>query len=415
MTPFRLAWLNLSRRPFPTMIALLAIALSVASSGILRRLEILARDRFDRLANQGEAIVGAKSGGIEMILGALGLEGEYPDFVPQKLYESLRAERSVNFADGANVHPVYMRAIYPFLYFGRVEFTRAIGTDAEIFARPDHEMRFAEGRAFSREGEIVIGHRVANVNHWHLGDRILVTPWAGEADDALSPEMIEFTISGILSPTHSAWDAGMFASIPDAKRVLNSIDLRSRSIWGADVLHYFLVDFVPGAGANGFTSLAGLVNRRTVAQAISVGTEKSRLRHLTGTGKQIGNWLAGFVLGLGALAAAGMLMTRFEAMALQLAVLRAIGYTRGAITGWLVSEGLLLGTGATFIGAILDFALFPLVRHALGETLPSEALVPSSLFNSAPVWAVAVSATTLSVTLPLWRAYRQDVGLTLRS
>src|SRR5689334_19056388 len=99
MTSFRLAILSLIRRRTPTFIAFLAISVSVAFSGILLRLYVLSGARFSGLAKAGEAIVGAKSGGVEILLGALNLEGEYPDFIPLKLYASLAARSGVQFED----------------------------------------------------------------------------------------------------------------------------------------------------------------------------------------------------------------------------------------------------------------------------------------------------------------------------
>src|ERR1700722_18505955 len=111
MTPLRLALLSLARRRVPTIITVVAIAMSVACAGILFRLYHLSASRFDSLGRGWEAVVGAKAGGIEILLSSLNAEGPYPDYLPYVLYESLRANRTVQFEDGHTSEPSYIRGI----------------------------------------------------------------------------------------------------------------------------------------------------------------------------------------------------------------------------------------------------------------------------------------------------------------
>src|SRR5690606_16596367 len=112
-----------------------------------------------------------------------------------------------------------------------------------------------------------------------------------------------------------------------------------RSIWASDVLSYFLVYLRP----SGFAPLEALVNRRTVGQIVNVDEQKERLREISGVGKSIGLFVTGFVILLGGLSVCSMLVTRFEGMSLQLAILRALGYTKREISRWLMWEGFSLG------------------------------------------------------------------------
>src|SRR4051812_11418281 len=97
MTPLRLARLSLTRHLFATAITVAAIGLSVACGGILLRLYLLSESRFEALGRAGDAIVGAKAGGIEILLGSANGEGAYPDYLPYKLFETLRAQQNVQF------------------------------------------------------------------------------------------------------------------------------------------------------------------------------------------------------------------------------------------------------------------------------------------------------------------------------
>jgi putative ABC transport system permease protein len=419
MTPVRLALLNLLRHQASTWIAIAAIALSVACGGILLRLNQVSEHRFSSLATGRDALIGAKAGGIEMVLGALGGEGEYPGFLPIKLYETLKAEETVRFEDGSESHPSFLKSVTPFVYFAKLADQRVVGTDQSFVDNSNQGASrpfLAEGHWASAPGEVVLGANVreeANASGkqgaLELGSQIQVRPWGGRLTTQSS--LVPLTIVGRLRATGSAWDRMLFSNLETAERVLSTVDLADQSIWGAKVLNYCLVDLKPG----GFPSLASLVNRRTIAQAVEIKEQKHRLEALTGVGQNLGAFVVILVLVLGGLAVTSMLVARFEGLTYQLAVLRALGFNKSHIARWLLWEGLLMGLAACVVGAGLDALGFPLVRDLLGEALPSAELVPSSIIESAPIWITALGATTASVFIPLFRIYHQDVNSLLRS
>ncbi len=416
MTPLKLALLSLSRHRFATAITVAAIGMSVACGGILLRLHRLSESRFSTMGHGGDAIVGAKAGGIEILLGSLNGEGEFPGFLPYKLFESLRAEQTVTHADGAVTRPSYIEAVVPFVYFARYGDYRVVGTDDTFYrrARPGESLVLSSGAWFSAPGEVVLGASVARAKGVQVGDAIRAVPWTGgrlESPGIDLPE-IELRVVGVLTATGGQWDRALFASFAQAHQVFErrSASIAERSIWGPRVLHYFLVYLRPG----GFAPLEDLINKRTVGQAVGVEEQKERLRDLSGVGKSVGLFVTAFVILLGGLAVCAMLVTRFEGLSVQIAVLRAIGYTRRELSKWLVWEGFLLGVMGVALGSALDFAGFPALRSLLGPALPPSDPFAGSLFDSAPIWAAAVAATVASVFVPIARMSRQDAHDSLK-
>lgn len=405
MTPFRLALLSLTRRRVPTLIALVSIALSVAFSGVLLRLYVLSGSRFSSVALGPDAVVGAKAGGIEILLGALNLEGRYPGFIPYKLYASLKNRHAVQFEDGARSEPSFVKSIVPFVYFGKFRGFRVIGTDDGFL--DSHKV--GQGRWVTSDAEVVLGASAARREGVKVGDKIVVETWT--SDSVASSGLTSLEVVGILEPTGKAWDSGAYSRLEAAWKTFQAADLGDASIWKEQVIHYFLVYLEPG----GFPKLESLINRRTVAQGIDVPAEFRRLEALTGSGRDLGLLVSILITLLGALGVTAMMVTRFDAMGTQLAVLRAMGYEKKEIRSWLLWEGALLGTSASFAGALVDLAIFPLVRNLLGSALPPPHLVTVTLFSSGPVWAWAVLGTTTAVFLPLYRLYHQDVHFALRA
>jgi putative ABC transport system permease protein len=405
---FRLAFLNLSRRRISTAIAILSIAISVGCSGVLLRLYQLSGSRFATLAKGGEAIVGAKAGGIEILLSSLNFEGKFPGFLPIKLYSSLKQRQAVQFEDGGKSIPRYIRGLVPLLFFARYQGYRVVGTDVSFLKRPDaaDNLTLATGRWVKGDGEIVVGSEVAETKHLKLGDRITVEGWVGDPHAGESLAALE--VVGSLNPTSSTWDRGLYTSITQAQKVLDELELESISIWGSDVLNFFLVYLEP----NGFSDLEALINRRTIGQTILVAEQKDRLAELTGTGRQLGLFMTILIMLVGSFAVMAMMVTRFEAMATQVAVLRALGYKKLIVVQWLLWEGLLLGVSACALGSLLDFCGFPWIRSLLGSALPQTVATP--LLHSYPVWMGAIVATTFAVTVPIIRLYGQDVHSSLK-
>lgn len=410
MSPIRLAWLNLTRRRVPTLIALVAIALSVATSGVLFRLYLLSGARFSTMAGGVDAVVGAKAGGIDILLGSLNAEGPYPGFLPYKLFQSLRERRSVVFEDGASSATTGLSAAVPFLYFGKHEGCRIAGTDETFLQTLGARGAAAlDGRWARASGETVIGAALARARGRRVGDVIRGTSWTGN-NPAAPARSFDLKVVGILRPTGAVWDQMLFASVEQAQAVLAQADLSSQSNWRADVLNYFLIDLP----AEGLPGLHALIDRRTVGQVVDVAAEKRHLLELTGAGRRIGFLVSALILLLGGLSVAAMMATRFDAMTVQLAVLRAIGYGRCEVALWLIGEGVILGCVACLLGGLGDALVFPWLRSALGPALPSAEQIACPVFRSAPVWASAVLATVLAVFVPLFRLYRQDIHSSLR-
>ncbi|AHI04746.1 hypothetical protein BDW_01180 [Bdellovibrio bacteriovorus W] len=410
MKPIQLAYLNLTRRKLSTVVGILAIAIAVACSGILLRLNHLAESRFNTFGAGGDVLIGAKTGGIEMVLNALNSEGDYPQYLPVKLFESLRAGATIHFEDGASQDSRSIRSVIPFIYVGKIQENKVLATDESFLSRPRNmdSMNFLEGRWAQNSEEIVLGSLLAEKLKKKTGDSLEMAGWLGDVSSNYKKSL---KVVGIFQAKNNNWDRLGYVNLATAQEVLISGDLSKVSTWGSGVLHYFLTYLHPG----GLNSLKSLVNDRTVGQVVEVDAEIYRLKELVGSGKSLGLFVTVLVLLLGGLSVLAMLITRFDAMSLQMAMLRAIGYGKSEITSWLLWEGVMMGAIAVVLGMILDALCFPMIREILGSSLPSAELLQSPLFLSYPVWLAALVATTLSVVVPLVRIYKQDVHFSLRA
>ena len=390
------------------MIAVLSISVCVACGGILFRMSLLSHSRFDTLVKGPNAVIGAKAGGIEMLLGSLNLEGTYPDFIPGQLNQTLR--QRIAFDDGTSYDPSSVQCLVPVVMFGRFSNYRVLGTDQDFFSQPRtvDAPELTSGEWFGPGEEVVVGEEIAHSRGLRVGDTLTAATWTSQNQQ--STRLFRLRIVGIFKAGSSSWNRACFSSLAEAQRVFDSNAGLSNTLSTACPLHYLVAYVRPG----GFRSLSTVVNRRSVAEMISVPQQEEALERLTGIGVRLGLLTTTLVLLLGSLSVTGVMTARFDSMKIQLAVLRALGFSKSEIASWLLWEGTILGISSCILGAIGDALVFPVLRTYLGSALPSPVIAPSHFYYSYPFWIATILGTTIAVLIPFLQFSHQDIHASLK-
>lgn len=422
MSVLRLAWLNLARHRASTFLAVIALGLTVACAGLLLRTARLAEARFTTLAHAGDALVAAKGGATDALLGALNAEGPYPRFIPLRLYATL-----INEAWYASGNRSYATSVVPVVYSGKLgsrhgtDAYRVAGTIEAFFSMPapSPTLVFARGGWTEPGASVVIGAAVARRERIDIGDTVAVAHWT--TDDMPSPaqtglEPRRFVVSGVLAPTGTAWDRLVFTNLVQAQSMMEEALPKAgqKTVWGSLVLHYLIVhtvQTVPG----GADSLEALIDQQTVTQIVPVSSTLESLRRLTDAGRRAATMMIILSAVLALVTLSALMLGRFEGMARQMALLAATGWRKGELRRLLFWEGLILGGGAVAFGGALDALAFPLVRSVLGTALPDPALVSSPFWTSAPVWVVTVAVTVCASLASSWLVFRGRAQERLRA
>jgi predicted lysophospholipase L1 biosynthesis ABC-type transport system permease subunit len=414
VSPLRLAWLNLARHRAATVLVLFSLGLTVACAGMLLRTARLAETRFGTLVHAGDALVAAKGGALDALLGALNLEGPYPRFIPMRLFATLVNEawhEAGNQSHASSIVP----AVFCGKHAGRQGVYRVLGTTPGLMSmpRPAPAMTLLSGAWPVQNAGAVIGADVARRERLSLGDTIRVAHWSADnmpapgTSGGLRPR--RFRVAGVLAPMDNAWDQLILTNLVQAENMMaEALPVAGEmTAWGSLVLHYLIVHANPG----GLDSLTALVDQKTVAQVVPVRETRASLERITGTGRKIGVVVALLALLLAMAALAAVMLGRFEGLSRQTAVLEGMGWRRSALRTLLAWEGLLLGLGAVLIGGLLDAALFPLLRILLAGAVPNPDIVMSTVWESAPVWAAALGTmigASLASSLFLFRGRAQE-------
>lgn len=413
MTSLRLAWLNLVRHRAATLLAVFAIALTIACAGILLRLSRLADQRFSGIAVAGDALIAAKGSSIDAMLGLHNAEGPYPRFIPMRLFATLVDEAW--YAAGNRAHA---SSVIPFLYCGRYESGirpgrahRVLGTIGAFFDMPEPApgLAFAEGEWTDRASDIVLGANVARREGLRVGDTLRVEHWVSDdmPKGVLRPRY--FKVSGILEPMGNAWDGVLFAHLLRAQEMVEEglAVAGQQTQWKGFVLNYVLLHAQPGK----LDSLGAMIDQQTVTQVVPLAETRASLLRIAGTGRSVGLAVALVALFLAATTLLAVMLGRFEGLSRQFAVLEAMGWRRAELRGLLAWEGALLGAAAVVLGIALDAACFPVIRGMLSGVLPGADVAEAGILASAPVWVAGfllTLAATQATALFLFRGRAQE-------
>lgn len=405
MTAFRLARLDLTRKKVFTVVVIAAMSLALAAVGALLKVYRISESRIDQLTSLSPLIVGAKSSGSQILLGAEGLEAtKYPDLIPWTLFSTIHDQTNgVHFA-------------VPMLYFAKWQEFPVFGTN-EDFPRFFAEKQSQPGKSIYQSGhwienlqsDVVIGSALAQKYNLHPGSSLNLNAW-GPGEQTL-PSPIQVHVAGVLAPVSSAYDFALIAPMNMAWRTLEQMNLQDHSIWKSQVLNYFFVDLP----INNMPSFESLINQRSIAQTVRVTDEIQNLHDLLNSGANIGWIVSLLILALVCLSVAGILLTRFEAMNTQIAVLKAIGYQSKTLMLWLFFEALLLGLAAIVIGTVIEKILEIFIVRELDWRLAKVILLQQNSFDLWPLWLALIAALLLTLAAPLTKILREDIHTQLRS
>jgi putative ABC transport system permease protein len=354
ISAWQMALLHFRRQRLQSFILVISLAVALVGTSLLLRLYSLSENRFSSLAPNVQAVVGPKSGGIDILLGALNLENKYHEMLPLNLFETLRAGADVHFEDGSLVSSKqFTKNVVPLLYVGSSDdgANPVIATDESFL-----QLLNGPGVPFPASGDLLIGAQLAKSKHIHAGDTF---------DIQLKPSGAKKSqkVLGVLPEQRSAWDYGIFVDLKTGQQWLPEAGL-VHPVWKDKVLSYFLIQMEP----QGFKPLQSLINDRSVAQMIWVETEKTRLQELSGSAGNLGGVLVGVILVLAAFSIFGMMSLRSENLRISIATLEAIGYSRSFIFSWMSLESLLTGLSAAVLALVIDLISFSTIKNMLNST-----------------------------------------------
>lgn len=205
----QIVYKSLWRRKNKALVALLAMSFSVCFVLLLTHLKVEFANTLARVNDQADLIIGAPAQPIHLALYGLFRIGNPPPAISDEDLQTLQT------------HPEIVSVIPLSLQESHRGHT-VTGTDERLFhsmdLNPDHV--FAKGEGFSTPYSAVLGATFAARSGYLPGEMITI---AAGNEPSLQDEYPQlFTITGILSPTGSAFDNSILVPLNTLKTMRNS-------------------------------------------------------------------------------------------------------------------------------------------------------------------------------------------------
>ncbi|OOG76791.1 FtsX-like permease family protein [Algoriphagus sp. A40] len=430
MNLFKISWKYLTFRPLSTALNIVLLALGLAIITVL----LLIQDQFEKKMNQDaegiDLVVGAKGSPLQLILSSV----YHIDFPTGniKVEEAKRLSRNR-----------LVKKIIPLALGDNFQGFRIVGTNHDYLEL--YDLTFSEGKAWEVPFEVVLGSEVAAKSGLKLGDEFASSH--GISVGSHDHDQHNFVVSGILAPRGNVADRLILTSIesvwythdeePESEDPITSQDSVPAGEFPQDTLATESeadhdAKFHQEVSKSGFPAsdqdrevttlliqyrnpmaaiqLPRMINSGTGMQAASPSFEMSRLFEILGVGISLLQGLAFVLIGISGLGIFIALYNSLKERKYDLAILRAIGASRGQLLVLIFLEGLML----TFLGAVFGITLghtFLWLAVSQSEQNVVAAIQPW-IFLKQELWiiAYALGVGVLASIIPAWSAYQTSIA-----
>ena len=418
MPILRLAWQSLLNRRLTAGLTLFAIALSVTLLIGVERLRAEARESFANTISGTDLIVGARSGGVQLLLYSVFRIGNATNNISWKSYLDIAAQPSVAWSIPISLgdsHRGY----------------RVLGTTAAYFTHyqyaKDRSLEFEQGQPFSDLYDAVLGAEVAEALGYQLNDAIVIAHGASDVSFARHEDK-PFKVVGVLERTGTPLDRTVHVSLEAIEAI--HVDWHS----GAPIPGLSIsaeearkMDLTPRAITAVLIGLKSKIATFKVQRyindyaeepltAILPGVALSELWGIIGIAENALLIVSGFVVVVGLFGMLTALLTSLNERRREMAILRSVGARPGHIFALIMGEAValtLVGIGA---GLALLYGLVlvarPIIEARYGIHIALGGLTPHELL----LLGVVLLAGFIVGALPSYRAYKLSLadGLAIR-
>ncbi len=389
---------SLRQHALSTMVTAISIALAGGLLMAVWSLKQQARQTFEQMDGGWDAVLGARSSKLQLVLNAIfHLEASPGNLAPADV-EFIARNPAVH-----HVVPIAMGDNY--------QGFRIVGTTTNLFTeheyQPGRKLQVTgTGRLFD-DGyrEAVLGSFAARKLGFKVGSEF--KPYHGLNYDANSQHEETYVVTGVLEPSNTPADKVIWIPLAGLQNMAGHDPATA-----TDVSAVLVKLRAPAAGRQLDQMYNKQGNRLTFAWPI--GAVMSQLFDKIGWFDRVLTLVAALV----ALVAAGSVLTSiYNSMAARrrdLAILRALGARRTTIFGAIVGEAV----AVVALGNLLAFGLYFVILSATALILREQTgvVIDAWQFNAVWLWAPAtlLGLGALAGMVPAWVAYRMDVaaGLT---
>ncbi|MFK8083070.1 MAG: ABC transporter permease [Granulosicoccus sp.] len=407
-----IAWKSICNRWPTALLAVLAIAMSVALILTVEKTRRDARDSFTQTVSGTDLIIGARSGAVQLLLYSVFRIGNATNNISWESVEDISKRSAVDW-------------LIPLSLGDSHAGFRVLGTNHDYFKHyrygSKQSLEFASGKQFEDVFDAVIGSEVAAQLEYGVGRQIVVAHGTGNAA-LVEHDQQPFTVSGILKPTGTPVDRAIHVSLQGIEAMhmdwQNGAAVKGQST-DADTIR--TMELKPSAVT---AVLVGLESRAAVfreQRAINNYREEPLLAILPGVALQE-LWglvsvaelalliVSGCVVFAGLVNLISVLLAGLSERRREMAVLRSTGARPGHVFLLLCIESTVLTLGGIIAGLMLHYVLTGLGAIFLQQEFGLS--IDLSLPNTTDLKILLSIALAgfVAGTVPALQAYRKSLS-----
>ncbi len=416
MILIRLAWQSLISRRLTVGLTVFAVALSVALFFGVEKVRTGAKSSFAHTISGTDLIVGARSGGVQLLLYSVFRVGNATNNITWESYQDIKERPEVNW-------------IVPMSLGDSHRGFRVMGTTDEFFDRYRYRggrsLEMSSGSRFDDLFDAVVGADVATELDYTTGQEIVVAHGLAsftEHDD------MPFRVAGILAKTGTPVDRTVFVSLEAIEAI--HIDWQGGGripgqSTGADQVRG--MDLQPKAIT---AALIGVKSKLTIFSlqrwineygeepllAILPGVALQELWVIVGVAESALIGVSAMVVITALLGMTAMIFAGLSERRREMAILRAVGARPMTIISLLLIEAILMTSAAVLLGAGMLYAGMWAVRPYIDDAFGLYLRIGAPTGREWTVLALVTIAGAAVSLAPALRAYRMSLtdGMQIR-
>ena len=401
-----------------TLLTVAVIAISVVLLLGVEKVRTEARASFANTISETDLIVGARSGGVQLLLYSVFRIGNATNNVTWQSHQEVARHPNVAWTVPISLgdsHKGFRVVGTTQGYFEHYRFGRS---------RP---LTFAAGEPFDGVYDAVLGADVAAALGYALGDSIVIAHGTGEVsllDHGDNP----FTVVGILDKTGTPVDRSVHVSLAAIEAIhidwsggvpIQSLQLSADEALERDLTPHAITAFLVGVKSKaGIFQLQRDINdyRREPLLAVLPGVALQELWSLMGVAERALFIVSGFVVLSGLVGMLSSILSSLNERRREMAILRSVGARPWQIFALLTGEAVIYTLVGCLVGLALLygalFALRPWVEQTYGLFL---AVTPPSRYDLTLLASILGAGLVMGL-VPAYRAYRTSLadGMTVR-
>jgi len=198
-----IAWKSLCNRWPTALLAVLAIAMSVALILTVEKIRHDARNSFTQTVSGTDLIIGARSGSVQLLLYSVFRIGNATNNISWKSVQEIRERAAIDW-------------LIPLSLGDSHAGFRVLGTNLDYFKHysfgDDQALELADGNEFEDVFDAVIGSQVAAQLNYKVGDEMVVAHGTGNVA-LVEHDRQPFRVSGILKATGTPVDRAVHVKL----------------------------------------------------------------------------------------------------------------------------------------------------------------------------------------------------------